>query len=499
MNITKTHIIYSMLFISLLVFFFCSGGLMVTISEERVDPATVQITLQSLIIASSALLAVACVNRLLRGRWLPATWKGGDDRGTGQITARHLLFSTLLFALLIATSLMLLNLAASFFAVPWPMNGLHGVSSAVGKKAWEFQRQAEGFVKVNSWGQRDREHSLLPQTGVSRMIFIGDSMLEDGAPVPLPYRTEQILNGMGPKTYELINLGVTATDPDEYFFRLKRIGLPLQPKHCVMIFSAGTDFIQEPTLLSYGGISATYPRWSFLQFLGLNSLDQFISNERRQVLRAWFKGGSLLKHELELQDIFGKTLDDGETERAYLSFFPPPEQAQLKSVLDRASAEERGRLFKMLRKPDNGVFRSYYLDIATKVAKGLPAQTFTPAEYSFRWIKAAAELCSKQGVTFTLVVIPDGFSVDTRMSEQYAALADMKAYMRYKDEASNRLVQHAIAEGMQVVDLRRILTNSRGAYLNMDGHLSQDGVDRVAEYLAKNLMESLENTAAGKR
>lgn len=484
-QIPRINVIYSMFFCSLLVLFFCSGGLIVTLCEVRVDPATRQIVVQSSVIVSAALLAVACAFRLLRGQWLPATARIGDSKGTDGVTGRNLAFSTLFFVLLISTSLILLNLAASFFAVSWPMSGLHGVSPDIGKKAWGYQEKTDSFVPVNSWGQRDREHTLRPQPGSYRMIFIGDSLLEDGAPIPLPSRTEEILKKSGQTATEIINLGVTATDPDEYFFRLKRIGLPLQPNHCVLMFSAGTDFIQEPTLLSYGGISATYPRWSFLQFLGLNSLDQVISNERRQVLRAWFKGGSLLKHELELKEIFGKTADDQDTERVYLSFFPPNEQAELKSVLAKASAAERSSFFSMLRHPDDGKFRSYYLDIATKIAKGLQPPDFTPAEYSFRWVQAAADLCRSRGVKFSLVVIPDGFSVDSRMSGYYTAIADMRAYMQYKDDAASRFVSHATAAGMDVVDLRELLQGKPGAYLNMEGHWSQAGVDAVAAYLAQ--------------
>jgi acetyltransferase AlgX (SGNH hydrolase-like protein) len=487
MRIPGISVIYTMFFSSLFGLFFCSGGLVVTFCEERVAPVASQYALLVPLIGVFALLAAACGYRLLRGCWLPATPRKDDTRGTGGVTSRHLFFSTLLFTILVAACLVSLNLAASFFAVSWPMSGLHGVSPDVGKKAWGYHEKADSFVPVNLWGQRDREHTIRPQPGTYRMIFIGDSLLEDGAPVPLPFRLEEILNKAGRTPTDIINLGVTATDPDEYFFRLKRIGLPLQPNHCVLTFSAGTDFIQEPTLLSYGGISATYPRWSFLQILGLNSLDHVISNERRQVLRAWFKGGSLLKHELELKEIFGKTVDDQDTERTYLSFFPPNEQAQLKAVLTKASAAERSGLFSMLRHPDDGKFRSYYLDIATKVAKGLQPIDFVSAEYSFRWVQAAYELCRKKNIKFTLVIIPDGFTVDSRMSGYYAAIADMKVYMKYKDDATNRFVSQAMAARMDVIDLRGLLQGKPGAYLNMEGHWSQAGVDAVANYLSERI------------
>ncbi|MEI7816810.1 MAG: hypothetical protein WCI45_06410, partial [Desulfuromonadales bacterium] len=463
-----------------LVLFFSGGGLFVTFYEDSVQSATSDIAVLSTIITAAFLGVFFCCRSLLRCK--------PDDSNT-DCTSRcnRLIFSLIFFIVLVTSTLVLMNLAASFYTVSWPMSGLHGVSSDVGEKAWLYHEKSEHFVKVNSWGQRDLERTLQPKPGTYRTIFIGDSFLENGAAVPLPFRTEEILKSMGRQSQEIINLGVSATDPDEYFFRLKKIGMHLQPSHCVMLFYAGNDFIQEPSLLSYGGISATYPRWSFLQILGLHSLDQIISNERRPVLRAWFKGGSLLKHELKLKDIFAKTIDDQDTEITYLSFFPLGEQAQLKSILHKSSAVDRSRFYSMLRHPDEGQFRSYYLDIATKVAKGLPSPDFVSSEYSFRWVKAASEYCRSKGVMFTLVVIPEGFTVDSRMSEQYSAIADMKTYMKHKDEAVGQLVSQAVETGIDVVDLSVLLRGVPGAYLNMDGHWSQQGVDAVAELLAKKI------------
>lgn len=473
----RKTVIHLILFSSLLVLFFSVGGLFVLLSEDRVQLATTEITLLGTV-AATAFLGVFLCCRFLSGCRLE------HNQLTRTTQRKQLAFSLILFILLVAGTLLLMNIAASFYVAPWPMRGLHGVSSAVGEKAWSYHEKADHFVKVNSWGQRDREHTVTPQPGTYRMIFIGDSFLESGAAVPLPFRTEEILKRKGQQSRELINLGVSGTAPDEYYYRLKRIGLPLKPDHCVMFFYAGNDFIQEPTLLSFGGISATYPRWSFLQALGLNSLDHVINNDRRPVLRAWFYGGALLDHELELKELFAKTVDDQATERMYLSFFPQLEQAQLKSVLDKSSKAERSRFYEILRRPDDGQFRSYNLDSATKVAKGTLPE-FVPAEYSFRWIEAASALCRSKGVKFTLVIIPEGFTVDSRMTGQYSALADMKTFVKPKDEAVSRLASHALEAEMDVIDLRDLLKQAPGAYLNMDGHWSQYGVDIIAGFLAE--------------
>jgi len=477
---TKNNTVYALLFASIIVLFFAGGGLLVTIIEDRVDSIIFEITVLTTVIVVALVLIVLCSRYLLND----LRFSGAGNKRATEEGRRTFCFTLLLFFLIVTSTLVLLNVAASFYAVKWPMSGLHGVGSDVGKRAWEYHENAPDFVQVNSWGQRDREHSLVPAPGAYRMVFLGDSMLEDGAPVPLPVRTEDILRSMGKTFAELINLGVSATDTDEYYFRFKRIGLPLQPKHCVLMFSSTTDFLQEPTLLSYYGISSTYPRLSFLQLLGLNALDQVISNNRRLILRAWFKGGPILKHELELKALFGKTKDDQETEKLYLTFFFPEEQIRIKAVLAASSAEARHRFFSMLRHPDEGKFRSYYLDMATNTARGVPLSTFIAADYSFKWVEAVYELCRKNSVKFTLVMIPDGFTVDSRMAECYSAIADMKAYMKFKDDAVTRLISHASAEGMDVVDLRDLLRQYPGAYLNMDGHWSRQGVEIIAGFLA---------------
>lgn len=474
---------YALLFTGLIVLCFGCGGLAVTLSEERVDPATRLIALLGGSVAIAALLSMSSAWYLFRGGALAP-----DDTyasAAGEVDLRRkVAFRVVLFVLLFVASLASLNAAALFFAIPWPMSGLHGVSREVGKQAWNYLDKGNGFVQVNSWGQRDREHSLRPDPGSYRMIFIGDSLLEDGAAIPMPVRMEEKLKSIGLASHEIINLGVSATEPDEYFFRLKKVGLPLQPRHCVLFFSVSSDFIQEPSLLSFGGIIAPYPRDALLDYLGLRALNQVLSNRWRPIMRAWFEGGPLLKHETKLAETFRNTRSDAETEAALLSFFPRENQFQIRAALQQASPADRATFYAMLRHPDDAKFRSHYLNLATRKAMGEPLPQFIPAEYSFRWVKLAYELCRKNGVAFTLVVIPDGFSVDTRMAQQWRGLYNMRDYMQPRDAAASRLVRHALDEGMEVVDLRPFLKDKPGAYLNMDGHWSQYGADLVAEHLA---------------
>jgi hypothetical protein len=138
---------YLLLYLSLLTLFFAAGGLFVTLLEDSV---------QTPVKTLAVLGTVACVALLLMvisGRSLLAGHGRETGSAAGNEQRKRVAFSLVLFGALVTVTLVLMNVTASFFAVPWPMNGLHGVSSAVGRQAWEYQTKAEGYAKVNSWGQ----------------------------------------------------------------------------------------------------------------------------------------------------------------------------------------------------------------------------------------------------------------------------------------------------------------------------------------------------------
>ena len=461
---------------------------------DRIDPSMNWMVGLGLVSVVLMLIVITCSYRLVWGKWPLAAENRVSLRNEQDKTKRHFLLSVVYFFLMVTVCLVLMNLAASFFAVPWPLNGLHGVSPRVGKIAWKNFEKVRGFVPVNSWGQRDNERARIPAPDIYRIVFVGDSFLEEGAPIPLPLRTEEKLKATGMTNAEIINLGVSGTNPDEYYFRIKNIGLPLLPLKCVVFLYAGNDFIQKSNLFSVGGIVATYPQDSLLYILGLRSLNHVISNEKRQFLQTWFKGEGLLEKEKKLSEDFRNSQNDAETEEALLSFLSPNQQKQLKKSLHKAGQIDLHRFCDMLRHPDDGRFRSYYLMTAMAYALGWPAPQFISDEYTFRWVKAAFELCHHRDVDFTIVIIPDAFSVDSRMIEQWQPLANMKDYVRYTDDASNRFIIRAKDEGIDVVDLRDLLKINPGSYLNMDGHWSQHGVDVVAEFLAQRIRKQIKTS-----
>src|SRR5271165_6780609 len=70
-------------------------------------------------------------------------------------------------------------------------------------QGWEA-KEGENFVKINSWGMRDEEHTLAPSPGTKRIALLGDSMIA-AAQVPLEKTMAKVLEAklqgaLGPGT-----------------------------------------------------------------------------------------------------------------------------------------------------------------------------------------------------------------------------------------------------------------------------------------------------------
>jgi GDSL-like Lipase/Acylhydrolase family len=99
------------------------------------------------------------------------------------------------------------------------------------------------YIKINSLGLRDREHTYEKPTGTRRVLLLGDSITE-GMQVPLD-RTfarlvESDLHGRS-LPIEVINAGVSAfsTDNELLFFRAE--GIRYAPDVVVLVFNAMND------------------------------------------------------------------------------------------------------------------------------------------------------------------------------------------------------------------------------------------------------------------
>lgn len=398
-----------------------------------------------------------------------------------------------------ATVLILSSLVATLLAEglcrmvipPWPARALHGIAPA----SWEAAATTptrdsddQGTV-LNSWGERDRERTRRPSPGVRRVAFIGDSFLEEGASVPVSLLVESRILHAG---FEVINLGVSATGPDEYFERVRGVAGPLGASHICLCVFAGNDFVSpKRTLPTYWGIAAVEPRPSLLTLIGLSGLNHVLTNARRPVVESWLSGNTLHAEEQQRFHTL-RRLSDDEMRSALENAAPrnADERARLSARLHR---DDAGGFFQMLREPDEGRFRSYYLANALDAAAtGDGRWSPNDVDVAWHWTQETARWCRDHHIGLTIVVIPEAFQVDERMRSQWLPLADMRIVTASCRAAAREFVRRGLEESLDIIDLHAAFEGSQGTYLNLDGHWSQSGADLAADVLARHLVSRLE-------
>jgi len=463
-NIRLKSLAYPIYFILLPCTIFFSGGLLILLPEKAGSFIALRVPLALIIMFG-----------------LPAFLLAKE---LFEIDGRVFIFANISFLLGALFTLYFSELLASFFVPPWPVTGLHGVKPELGRRGWGRVISINGGIGFNSWGERDRERKKIPPPGVKRVIFLGDSFLEESTAVPLSLATEGRLN----PGIEIINLGVSCSAPDEYYYRMKNIALPLKPEHVFLFFYTGNDFFQKDSLYSFFGVVATYPRESFFVKIGLKSLNHIITNSRRPVLVWWGTRGEANDLEQDIGRRFAGASDE-KAEEILMSFIEEKERDRLRKIL---AQKDMRPFYAMLRHPDQGLFRSFGLWIALDYMVGKPSyKSYISEAFSYSWVKRTYELCRKNNIRFTLVIAPYPFSVDKRMQKLWAPLTDMAELTRPIREATERLLLLAQKDGIGYINLTTLLKDYPGAFLNLDIHLSEKGVTVISDFLA-NYIKSTE-------
>ncbi|MFQ5484572.1 MAG: hypothetical protein ACE5DO_04465, partial [Desulfobacterales bacterium] len=149
-------------------------------------------------------------------------------------------FNNVLFFIISALSIFGVEYSTRFLTPGWPDIGLHGIKPGVIAGAWG-RTLGVNDVQFNPWAERDHIHTIRKVGDVYRAAFIGDSFLEESVSKPLPVEVDNLLSH---DLIESINLGVSGTSPDGYYYRMKNIALQLDIDHVFLFFYTGNDFIQ---------------------------------------------------------------------------------------------------------------------------------------------------------------------------------------------------------------------------------------------------------------
>src|SRR2546423_1219866 len=194
-------------------------------------------------------------------------------------------------------------------------DGEVGYALRPGAEGW-WQREGETYIKINSAGLRDREHSKVKPPGTLRIAVLGDSFAE-ALQVPMEDAfwavAERKLQGcaaMGGRRVEVINFGVSGFSTARELITLRRRVWQYSPDVVVLLVTISNDVRDNSRRLSreYGGQPLPY----FVYKDGALVLDDSLLRERNESLKfrlqQSFLGGSLnwLRDHVRLMGLLDK-------------------------------------------------------------------------------------------------------------------------------------------------------------------------------------------------
>jgi hypothetical protein len=417
--------------------------------------------------------------------------------------------------LLVAITIGGLEVLASFLTPPWPAYDLRPIvaSSMAIHQIKTLANAPKSIPFYNSWGLKDQERSVERPADVRfRSVFVGDSFLEGSFGLsPLSELVTKDWAERGIRDSEAINLGVSATGPPQYYYRIKKVALGLQPAAILELFYAGNDFVSdrlsswslpplvaerpEPSLL---GAVAPHLDWLIVKRLGLSEFS---------------RGNKSIPNEFDaLNDITKKPL----AERVGLLadhfkkyYYPDVPKEALEKVLGRGSA---AFWTPFERTDDQREFmQGWLLDIMINWELLHPEwsapkddaeaeRLVDPAriDATASWLVGADRLAAAQGVKLLLAIAPMA-SVDPSYTEFWKPWPRVYSYNLSSEAVRRHLLTELRKSGLHPIDLAQDLNGVPGTYRLTDGHWTGLGTEIVAKRVADELIKVREEAAPDRR
>lgn len=391
------------------------------------------------------------------------------------------LYGLLLFVVTIAG----LEGLASFQTPAWPAYELRPID-ATGPSP-----------DTNSWGLKDRERSVdRPPSVHHRVAFVGDSFLEGVLTPPLSREVERLWALRGMVGTEAVNLGVAATGPKQYYYRIKTVALKLQPDAILLMFYSGNDFVSNGvSRLTPPPFVAERPEPSLLGSLA-PKLTWLASN--RLGLSEFGRGNKNIENE---QGLLNDILHQPRGERTALLaahlkkfYYPDESEARLQEILARGGERfwqpfENGKAILAGWIPASIIrHETSSSPVPRDAAEADRMVDQAKIRATTTWLSSARSLAESRGVKFLLAIAPVG-SVDPDYVEFW------KPWPRYysnnlQSEANRRqLLVSLRASGFSPIDLETDLNGISGSYRLIDGHWTDHGTKVVAARIAAELTD----------
>jgi hypothetical protein len=418
---------------------------------------------------------------------------------------RKIWFWPIYILLLLGVTLAGTEFVSSFLVPSWPARDLRPISAgALGENVATVFADSPGLTPhYNDWGVRDRPRSIERPADVRyRSVLVGDSFLEGYfIPAPISQLIEQRWASEGHADAEAINLGIAATGPRQYYYRIKRVALALKPDAIVIFVYAGNDFI--PVRFGDFAMPAIAEELPVPSILGTIAprTDWLVSN--RLGLSEIGRGSKDIPGENELLADWAAKPTPALTARVAQHmkqyYYPKLSEETIREILARGGEPVRAALAQ--RKADHQTVAGWLVSGIIDWETGTwpvphDAQEAdrmidpTPVDQTLSWLVGAEELAKAHGVKLFVALAPVGIA-----DPDYVAFwKPWPRYLSYSlsaDARHKRLAAALRQRGMQVIDLREALDGVRGTYRLTDGHWTDLGTQIAADRVARALLPSV--------
>jgi hypothetical protein len=416
------------------------------------------------------------------------------------VRTRKLVLWILYAGLLLAATIAGLEGLSALVVPAWPALELRPIDAlAVNMAALKSIVSPALVPTYNSWGLRDQERSLAKPAAIEyRSVLVGDSFLEGSMVTrPVGQRIESLWSQAGRNDMEAINLGVSATGPPQYYYRIRDIALRLQPDTIVLNFFSGNDFVKEPySPWSIPPLVAERPKPSWLgavaprlTWLIVNRLDLAELGKGDDPADFLAINGALAKPPAERLDIL--------TQYVATHSSSAMEATVVRPVLARAG-DKFWKAF-VHRDRDQEFLAGWLLTnmVGSETSEWPGPLTAEEAERTLdqalldatlTWLVATTELARKHGVKLMIVLSPTSI-VDPLYVDFWAPWPRQRGFL-FGRQALHRALRAALeARSIPVIDLEDDLKGRRGTYRMTDGHWNELGTQIAAGRIARELLK----------
>lgn len=396
-------------------------------------------------------------------------------------------------------------------AVPsWPARDLRPspIDALTANVKTVFANSPELAPSYNDWAVRDRPRSIARPPDVRfRSVMVGDSFLEGYyIPAPLAGIVEHRWAAQGLRDMEAMNLGIAATGPRQYYWRIRKVALALDPDVVAVFVYAGNDMMDRPfNRLSLPPLIDELPAPSVLGAFAPRTTWLLANRLRMSEIGRANKdipGEDALLNEWTEQPSAEPVAKVARHMR--LHYYPRLSEETIAEILLRGD----GRLHKAVSKRRHdreylgGWLVSGIIDWETgswsvpqDAEEAAQMAGETKVSDTLSWLQAMDRLVSSNGKRLMISLIPVG-TVDPDYVEFWRPWPRYYSYSLTADAWHRRLAAALRQNGLRVVDLREVLDGVRGTYRLTDGHWTDRGTQLSAQRMADALLSAWQEQAA---